>query len=37
MAAIVPDLEGIELVGEGADAVLLGGCDETLEPNQVFS
>ena len=37
MAAIVPDLEGIELVGEHADAVLFGGCDETLEPNQVFS
>lgn len=37
MAAIVPDLEGIELVGEHADAVLLGGCDETVEPNQVFS
>lgn len=37
MAAIVPDLEGIELVGEQADAVLLGGCDETAEPNQVFS
>jgi HAD superfamily hydrolase (TIGR01458 family) len=37
MAGIVPDLEGIELVGEHADAVLLGGCDETVEPNQVFS
>ena len=37
MGAIVPDLEGIELVGERADAVLLGGCDETTEPNQVFS
>jgi HAD superfamily hydrolase (TIGR01458 family) len=37
MSAIVPDLEGIELVGEGADAVLIGGCDETVEPNQVFS
>ena len=37
MAAIVPDLEGIELVGHHADAVLLGGCDETPEPNQVFS
>jgi HAD superfamily hydrolase (TIGR01458 family) len=37
MSAIVPDLAGIELVGEGADAVLVGGCDETLEPNQVFS
>ena len=37
MSAIVPDLAGIELVGEEADAVLVGGCDETLEPNQVFS
>jgi HAD superfamily hydrolase (TIGR01458 family) len=37
MSAIVPDLAEIELVGEGADAVLLGGCDETTEPNQVFS
>jgi HAD superfamily hydrolase (TIGR01458 family) len=37
MAAIVPDLEGLELVGQDADAVLIGGCDETLEPNQVFS
>jgi HAD superfamily hydrolase (TIGR01458 family) len=37
MSAIVDDLHGIELVGEGADAVLVGGCDETIEPNQVFS
>ena len=37
MSAIVPDLAGIELVGDGADAVLVGGCDETVEPNQVFS
>ena len=37
MSAIVPDLAGIELVGDGADAVLVGGCDETLEPNQVYS
>ena len=37
MASIVPDLEGLELVGHDADAVLIGGCDETLEPNQVFS
>ncbi len=37
MAAIVPDLDGVELVGHDADAVLLGGCDETTEPNQVFS
>ena len=37
MSAIVPDLAEIDLVGEGADAVLLGGCDETTETNQVFS
>ena len=37
MSAIVPDLAGIELVGDSADAVLVGGCDETVEPNQVFS
>ena len=37
MASIVPDLEGLELVGDHAEAVLIGGCDETLEPNQVFS
>jgi HAD superfamily hydrolase (TIGR01458 family) len=37
MPAIVPDLEGMEFVGDHADAVLVGGCDETLEPNQIFS
>ena len=37
MSAIVPDLEGVELVGEGADAVLLGGADETEETGRVFS
>jgi HAD superfamily hydrolase (TIGR01458 family) len=37
MAAVVPDLEGLDLVGDHAEAVLIGGCDETLEPNQVFS
>lgn len=37
MSAVVPDLDGLELVGEGAQAVLIGGCDETFEPNQVFS
>ena len=37
MSAIVTELDGMELVGDGADAVLLGGCDETVEPNQVFS
>jgi len=37
MAAVVPDLDALELVGHDAEAVLIGGCDETLEPNQVFS
>src|SRR5262245_34209702 len=37
MEAIVEDLEGVELVGEGADAVLLGGADETEETGRVFS
>ena len=37
MTAIVEDLEGVELVGEGAEAVLLGGADETHETNRVFS
>jgi HAD superfamily hydrolase (TIGR01458 family) len=37
MPAIVEDLEGIELVGEGADAVLLGGAGEGFETNRIFS
>jgi HAD superfamily hydrolase (TIGR01458 family) len=37
MPAIRDDLEGVQLVGESADAVLLGGADETTETNQVFS
>ena len=37
MPAIVEDLEGLELVGEHADAVLLGGADESPDTNQVFS
>ncbi len=37
MPSIVDDLAGIELVGEGADAVLLGGADETPETGRVFS
>ena len=36
MSGVVPDLDGLELVGEGAEAVLVGGCDESFEPNQVF-
>ncbi len=37
MAAIVEDLDGVELVGEEADVVLLGGADETAETGRVFS
>src|SRR5215510_1184998 len=37
MPAIRDDLEGVELVGDGADAVLIGGADETAETNRVFS
>jgi HAD superfamily hydrolase (TIGR01458 family) len=37
MAALVEDLEGIEFVGDGAEAVLLGGADETEETGRVFS
>jgi HAD superfamily hydrolase (TIGR01458 family) len=37
MQALISDLEGLELVGEGADAVLLGGADETPETGLVFS
>ncbi|MGH3066384.1 MAG: HAD-IIA family hydrolase [Gaiellaceae bacterium] len=37
MATVVPDLDALELVGHDAEAVLVGGCDETIEPNQVFS
>src|SRR5438128_5357193 len=37
MAAIVEDLAGIELVGDDAEAVLLGGADETDETGRVFS
>src|SRR5438067_53156 len=37
MEALLPDLDGIELVGEAADAVLLGGADETEETGRVFS
>src|ERR671936_46717 len=37
MHAIVGELEGVELVGEDAQAVLLGGADETPETSLVFS
>ncbi|HZR95531.1 MAG TPA: HAD-IA family hydrolase, partial [Gaiellaceae bacterium] len=37
MHALVRDLEGLELVGDNADAVLLGGADDSPETNLVFS
>ena len=37
MAAVLEDLDAVELVGEDADAVLLGGAAETEETNRVFS
>ncbi|MGH3009275.1 MAG: TIGR01458 family HAD-type hydrolase [Gaiellaceae bacterium] len=37
MHALVGDLEGIELVGENVDAVLIGGADDSPETNLVFS
>jgi HAD superfamily hydrolase (TIGR01458 family) len=37
MAAVVEDLDGVELVGEDAEAVLMGGADETHETGRVFS
>jgi len=37
MHALVGDLDGLDLVGEGADAVLIGGADDTPETNLVFS
>ena len=37
MEAVIEDLEGLELVGEGAEAVLLGGADDSDETNRVFS
>jgi HAD superfamily hydrolase (TIGR01458 family) len=37
MAAVLEDLGAVELVGEDAEAVLLGGAAETEETNRVFS
>jgi HAD superfamily hydrolase (TIGR01458 family) len=37
MAAVVADLEDLDLVGDTPDAVLLGGADDTDETNRVFS
>jgi HAD superfamily hydrolase (TIGR01458 family) len=37
MHALVGDLDELELVGENADAVLIGGADDSPETNLVFS
>jgi HAD superfamily hydrolase (TIGR01458 family) len=37
MPAIIEDLEGVQLVGESAEVVLIGGADEGPETNNVFS
>ena len=37
MPSIVEDLDGLQLVGMNADAVLIGGCDEGDETGRVFS
>lgn len=37
MPGILDDLEGIELIGMNADAVLVGGADESEEPGRIFS
>jgi HAD superfamily hydrolase (TIGR01458 family) len=37
MPGILDDLEGLQLIGMNADAVLVGGCDEGEEPGRVFS
>jgi HAD superfamily hydrolase (TIGR01458 family) len=37
MPGILDDLDGLELIGMNADAVLIGGCDEGEEPGRVFS
>jgi HAD superfamily hydrolase (TIGR01458 family) len=37
MPGLLDDLDGLELIGMNADAVLFGGCDEGEEPGRVFS
>ena len=37
MHALIGDLEELEIVGDGADAVLIGGADDSPETNLVFS
>jgi HAD superfamily hydrolase (TIGR01458 family) len=37
MSGFLADLEGLELIGMNADAVLIGGPDESAEPGRVYS
>lgn len=37
MAGFLDDLEGLELIGMNADAVLVGGADESEEPGRIYS
>jgi len=37
MPGLLDDLDGLQLIGMNADAVLFGGCDEGDEPGRVFS
>jgi HAD superfamily hydrolase (TIGR01458 family) len=37
MPGILDDLEGIQLIGMNADAVLVGGADESEEPGRIYS
>ena len=37
MPGILDDLDGMELIGMNADAVLMGGADESDEPGRIFS
>jgi HAD superfamily hydrolase (TIGR01458 family) len=37
MPGILDDLNGLQLIGMNADAVLVGGADETEEPGRIYS
>jgi HAD superfamily hydrolase (TIGR01458 family) len=37
MPGLLEDLEGLELIGMNADAVLFGGADESEEPGRIYS
>ncbi len=37
MPGLLDDLDGLELIGMNADAVLVGGADESAEPGRIYS